>query len=362
MGKSAEAREAWQKALAASGSAATLKAARQAHQIFVEHTTITNNLTSSSSSATATASVATANNNNHHPHGIAWLMSFPNSGTSYTIRLVRDVSQTRTASNYADETPVGAQGVKEAVYADQPTGPFWILDEDRSQHGETPPLVLTKTHCGIRCNPCSPEEMAETTYSFRRRCLVTKWTTAQGNHQYSTYPDDRVRKAVHLIRDPLDNVVSRFHLINAQTGNKYAANNLGFLKYCMSIDFQYIDSETKYMHFGQNKVLSALWKVPCHADFLRYVEWHNLAFAVQTDLQLDTMVLHYEDFGNGRFNATLQALLDFLELPLRASPQTPFDSGKAYRDYFSPEETNIIRTAMKFAASRQTWEQIRRYL
>lgn len=34
---------------------------------------------------------------------IAWLMSFPNSGTSYTLRLTRFLSETRTATNYGSE-------------------------------------------------------------------------------------------------------------------------------------------------------------------------------------------------------------------------------------------------------------------
>ena len=300
---------------------------------------------------------------------IAWLMSFPNSGTSYTIRLVREVSQTPTASNYADETPEGAQGRKRAVFPDQPTGPFWILnDNDAATEDNTKSsnqtFVLTKTHCGIRCNPCSPEEMAETTYSFRRRCLVTKWVnTATGANKYSTYPADRVRKAVHLFRDPFDNVVSRFHLVNQQTGHPYPTDKLGFLQYCRSIDYQYTESETRYMHFAENKLLAALWKVPCHADFLRYVEWHNLAIVVQNDLQLDTFRLHYEDFGSevDKFPATLNALLEFLELPARATPTTPFVPDKSYRLYFSQSETRIIRDALHFASSRQTWDQIGSY-
>lgn len=34
---------------------------------------------------------------------IAWLMSFPNSGRSYTMRLVQAVSNTTAATNYAEE-------------------------------------------------------------------------------------------------------------------------------------------------------------------------------------------------------------------------------------------------------------------
>lgn len=292
---------------------------------------------------------------------IAWLLSFPNSGTSYTSRLVRDTSQTMSASNYADETPTGETGFKEPVFLDQPTGPFWVIPEATPHHNKPINFVLTKTHCGIRCNPCGPEVMAETTYSFRRRCFVTKWTRHDGRHQYSTYAPDRVTKAVHIFRNPFDNVVSRFHLHNKNTGSKFSDDKEGFLKYCLSIDYLYTDSETKYMHFNENKLLSALWLVPCHADFLRFVEWHNLASFVQNDLQLETLCVHYEDFGDQvKSNLTLTRLLDFLLLERRAE-LPPFISGKSYTNYFTLKEKLTVKHALHFAASRETWLRISHY-
>jgi hypothetical protein len=51
-------------------------------------------------------------------------MSFPNSGTSYTAKMVRHVSLTHTASNYGHENE-DVSGDSLPVYHDQPTGPFW---------------------------------------------------------------------------------------------------------------------------------------------------------------------------------------------------------------------------------------------
>jgi hypothetical protein len=89
---------------------------------------------------------------------IAWLMSFPNSGTSYTSKLIRHVSLTRTASNYGNEERA-AVGLSRAVFDDQPTGPFW---QDMHIHPEyTLPqnYALTKTHCGGRCEMCGPTQV-----------------------------------------------------------------------------------------------------------------------------------------------------------------------------------------------------------
>jgi len=75
---------------------------------------------------------------------IAWLMSFPNSGTSFTSRLVRDATKTDSASNYADETPSGEAGLRLPVYEDQPDGPFWIKPEASPEFTEPKEYILTK--------------------------------------------------------------------------------------------------------------------------------------------------------------------------------------------------------------------------
>ena len=80
------------------------------------------------------------------PNGLkmAWLMSFPNSGTSFTSRLVRDATKTDSASNYADETPSGEDGLRLPVYDDQPDGPFWIKPEASPDFQEPTEYVITK--------------------------------------------------------------------------------------------------------------------------------------------------------------------------------------------------------------------------
>lgn len=78
---------------------------------------------------------------------IVWLMSFPNSGTSFTSRLVRDATMTDSASNYADETPSGENGLRMPVYDDQPNGPFWIKPEASPEFTEPTEYVITKVSC-----------------------------------------------------------------------------------------------------------------------------------------------------------------------------------------------------------------------
>ena len=78
---------------------------------------------------------------------LAWLMSFPNSGTTYTSHFIRKVTGTRTATNYAElrldrRVLEGLENVESVpVFDSQPTGPFW------NDGNETQPesgFVLTK--------------------------------------------------------------------------------------------------------------------------------------------------------------------------------------------------------------------------
>ena len=70
---------------------------------------------------------------------IAWLMSFPRSGTSYTLANVRDTSRLPTATNYGQDTQ---QLFIPVLKKD--SGPYWNADRyPRPTSG----FVLTKTHC-----------------------------------------------------------------------------------------------------------------------------------------------------------------------------------------------------------------------
>lgn len=76
---------------------------------------------------------------------VAFLMSFPNSGTSYTSRLVRTVTGHNTASNYGLETP-GEDGKSVPVFEFSPEGPFWSQPTDARITRPTRGYLLTKTH------------------------------------------------------------------------------------------------------------------------------------------------------------------------------------------------------------------------
>lgn len=79
---------------------------------------------------------------------ITTTQSFPNSGTSYTIHAIRELTNTTTATNYGLEGEIKDQ---ESVPAfsdrrDAEDGPFLELIPGKVT--QSPKLFLTKTHCG----------------------------------------------------------------------------------------------------------------------------------------------------------------------------------------------------------------------
>jgi hypothetical protein len=293
---------------------------------------------------------------------IAWLMSFPNSGTSYTINLVQAASNMSMASNYGDEH----SGNETYSFPVQDGGPYWLDPEGIKPQD----LVLTKTHCGGYCHSCRPRKSVETPHSFLMHCSraegtiqVNATTTTMVKHVYD-YEHD-VDRAVHLIRDPLDNMVSRYHLgvhRFEKEGNhaklqRYTYDAQGFRNFCGDTTYSY--AEHTDSHIDQD-VLEMVQDVPCHLDLFRYVQWHNLAFITTHDLlNISTHMVHYHEYSN-HFESTLAGLMNFLDMP-NTGEVSEFEAGKSYRDYFSSEQIAAMRNATLRLASPKTWEHLERY-
>jgi len=159
----------------------------------------------------------TIKNDDDEPR-IAWLMSFPNSGTSYTKYLVDMVSGYNTASNYDDDSSPGAK--TPIIWEELSNGPFYSTSSKQNWTITPNPtgFVLTKTHCGSFCFWCKSTEYISTAAQFSRNCGRTSHVP-QGDNDTSVaiwgyYNTSLVKRAVHLIRDPFSNIVARFHLYN----------------------------------------------------------------------------------------------------------------------------------------------------
>ena len=197
---------------------------------------------------------------------IAWLMSFPNSGTTYTNALVGTVSGYNAATNYGGEAQ---NGTNVPVFDNMPNGPYYSGDPSAmNEYGvrvyESPPsgYILTKTHCGSYCFWCPTTEYITTATKFATSCSRghfernVEGTQRGGGKQivvHSSYNATFVKKAVHLIRNPLDNIVARFHfeMKKLSVENKPQTHTMsreGFRAMCKEMDAKY-QNDTKQSEF-----------------------------------------------------------------------------------------------------------------
>ena len=317
---------------------------------------------------------------------IAWLMSFPNSGTSYTGQLVKHLSLARTATNYGEQNADPDTENSVPIHTDRPEGPFYVDPKPvnrttsrnktvlrKSRFHDPTRYVLTKTHCGGYRTDSPPEQYVESTYSFQRKCLSTKYVTSDTPNEIrkGTYEATDVHKAIHLIRNPFDNIVSRFNFEQKHQNQTNASpltkdlpkSRTGFRKFCQRMDDKWLPSERAHIVYGANEELleHTMTKIPCHSDFVRYVEWHNQAFVATRDLQVETMILHYEQYAAATFNATANKLFGFLELSQEGIVK-PFLEGKVYaQEYFTSAERTAAKEMVQELALTETWENLKHY-
>lgn len=297
----------------------------------------------------------TENAHNVHPTDTkpakyAWLMSFPNSGTSYTLELTKRLSNSTTATNY--RKPVLSKNqVERYMNHNNSIVPFLSNEKRKLPTG----YILTKTHCGGRCTMCSPIQYLETKETFLENCAKIKYRLKGETHLNElVYDPSIIARAVHLFRDPFDNVVSRFHLhwkeADSDWQKLYPKNATGFRKWCKESDRLFPNKE-KQIDAGIVDTMA----VPCHAEFHKYIAWHNNVFEVTNDLSLPTLILHYEEYKDD-FKATVFKLFEFLDLPMRGNPVPFHDSD--YIDHFTDAERRTTIIMMKNQASNETWNRL----
>jgi hypothetical protein len=171
-----------------------------------------------------------------------------------------------------------------------------------------------------------------------------------------------VKRAVHIIRDPFDNIVSRFHCYShrkdEEWNQNYPSNSTGFRNWC-----QHIDSENRPQEettrFLSDEVRTLFKKIPCHGDFYKYIQWHNLAVEMRNNMNLPTHVVHYENYAKN-FNQTLNELMSFLHLDV-VGDVPEFVPGRIYREYFTKKERDAVLRLMKLIATKEAWDMMSTY-
>jgi hypothetical protein len=299
--------------------------------------------------------------------GIAWLMSFPNSGTSFTMTMVARASNRSFATNYGDEVTTDDQPDSLSIYPRRPEGPYWPGYSGKINSPRELPdkYIITKTHCGSRCIDCGPDQYIETPFMFLRRCCQghARLTPAKSRRKYDVeYPPERVQKAIHLIRNPFHNIIARYHLEHRHYGYKNQTNWLedhqnderGFQEWCKDYDSRFSEADKEYF---QDKIPEA----PCHGEFYKWTQWHNLVHEglALINHEVPLLTVYYEDY-NTNFNKTALQILDFLELDLVGELRN-FTARSDYDGYFTKEQEGQIRVLVHDVANEKTWKEVKHY-
>uniref|UniRef100_A0A7S0C4C6 Sulfotransferase domain-containing protein n=1 Tax=Proboscia inermis TaxID=420281 RepID=A0A7S0C4C6_9STRA len=272
-----------------------------------------------------------------------------------------------TATNYGKEGPVDKYSRNIPLRADSQYGPFLQHIGERG----IPNYVQTKTHCGGRCGFCSPSKYIETLDSFEQMCRTgsrsindTLGGTKDVRLDGFPYPKDIVQRATHLIRNPFNNIVSRYHHRQKKHADdiEWSSNNPntleGFRAQCKEMNARYSKKERKSRYLSDD-IIELFNGVPCHAEFFRYVQWHNLAIETTKRLKLPTHIIHYENYEHD-FESTAKGLLEFLSIEEIGDPPS-FIAGKDYLHYYTKRQRKATMKLIRRVATPESWELIKRY-
>jgi len=305
---------------------------------------------------------------------VAWLLTYPNSGTGFTLLLTQVASGRSTGTNYGYElTNNGISYLNNPEFSRSINGPFKM-----SRRPLPSTYILTKTHCaGGHCDKCPPNEYVIDSQTFTKMCLTghrnplsdeknAKEGGMAGDDIIQVrYAPQIVKKAVHLIRSPFDNVAARFHYVYELHKKKntnvndfpFQWNRDGFREYCKDLDTLYTKDEEKAF---PGALVEIMKPVPCHVIFFKYLQWHNNAFSTTQLLNINTLVIHYEDYKGDMFRPTLSRLLDFLELPDTGRIKE-FHTESNYEDFYTNEERIAIMSFVDHMGSEDTKRALERY-
>jgi Sulfotransferase domain len=249
---------------------------------------------------------------------------------------------TTTATNYASD-----------IFPNVPAqfnasgGPFLHLPGD-----PVPKFILTETHCGGYCVDCGVADYLHLSLlSFEAQCRTGQ---AWGGEVVSYDPSVAVAKAVHLIRDPFDNIVGRMHLgsVHQQSRGEAGFNHSqqGLQEWCHYLDEKYQDHDESTHALDMD--------LPCRAEWFRYIQWHNLVAEV-TDKIPQVLHMYYDNYTTN-YEGTVMQLMDFIELEAKHEPLF-FQSNETYLEYFSPHHRQqAARFAQRFA-SEKSWKLLSHY-
>lgn len=295
---------------------------------------------------------------------LAWLMTFPKGGSTYVQSVIHETTSTTTSNNYGWTVLNGETVNSRLIWADRTQGPF---RQNEKPIPSFPSYIATKTHCSGWCFDCPPAKYWIPKSTFHRDCLVS----SRHNHftqEIVQYDGKMVTKAIHLIRDPFSNIVSRFLMFEERSKDKdfdsanpitktgYPMTKLGFQKYCRDMDTKFYNDEYEWF-LKQPEMNEAMSGVPCRSEFYKYFQWHNLARNAAVEIQkVPYMLIHYNLFID-KFETELRKMLSFLQLP---------ENGRNVRNryynvyyyFYDIDQVNAVQKLAKYMSEEWLYNEL----
>jgi len=309
---------------------------------------------------------------------VAWLVSFPLSGSDYVVEVLHRISKKSTATNHG-RLREDADGVKS--YMAQKSIPLFVEHKDGpflfSPHYELPRTYIpTTTYCTGHCWDCYPGRFVNISLeTFSQGCVGTskydpsKYIFKRKISQKGTYPISLVQKAAVIIRNPIDVIEERFtYSTYTFAGEKewiprFAQNSYGFLNFCQEAEVKYKLDEVRVF---SDKVFGSLKGIPCHLEFFKFIQWHNLLFELLEKLNLATHIVYYEDLAsNTNFEETLMDMLFFFKWSrniVNSTNHKPSLMNHGPINYFSKGNRIKIMELFPLIASNTTLQVFSRYM
>lgn len=285
---------------------------------------------------------------------LCWLFGFPQSGSAYLLHLVHVVSHRATATNYGHNV-MDLKGVvhiakHDSVRAYGTAGPALltsgVLDPPNKR-------MLTWASADGACRNCHPRKYMYNYARFREMCWEGSIMSG-GSQIPAKYDPDYVKSAVHLYRDPFDNILLRFWtereemtIQNHETWlNRYPPSHEGFQQWCSDRDAEWYDVEKAW--YGE-ETMNLAEGVICRQEFYKYVMYHNNVYRTRHAYSLPTLVLKYEDLYTD-YEGTIGKLVNFLDLPVHRQPPLKDVQIGFSKSYYTNNQREAAHRLMKSLA------------
>lgn len=296
---------------------------------------------------------------------LTWFFGFPQSGNTYVFHILHSVTDKATATNYGFSV-MDLEGKVHAAIHDSvrvygESGPALYT----SKFLETPDTrILTWASSDGACRNCHPRKYMYNYGRFRELCWEGT-IMKDGNQVAVKYNPELVKSAVHLYRDPFDNIVLRFWAEREAkaAGNhiswleRYPPTHTGFQSWCNERDAEWYDVENAWYGPETMKLAEG---VICRQEFYKYIMFHNNIARTRLAYNLPTFVIKYEDF-HLEYEKTISNLVAFMGLPLlREPPEKDVQVGFSDR-YFTDEHRAASKKLMRSLALPKVLDVLDQY-